>query len=76
MREHVKPCPLCGGTNIYIMPREFYYELRGRYGEAMLFVQCKDCDLELKEFTFDVKGYDARRLLLLRKWNRRAKNDQ
>lgn len=66
-------CPLCGkSSEIYLTPKQNYYLLKHKYGNAMVSVRCRECDLELDIFTTRAKSdnYDIMVGELKNKWER------
>lgn len=66
-----RPCPFCGGNNLIIDTREFFDSLVAEHGGALLYIACRDCHGELRDYS-DINNYDIRRAMVLARWNIRA----
>lgn len=73
--KDIKPCPFCGSKeNLYITSEDTFKELFERYDGATLSIECKKCGLALYEHKYSGDEYEIKSDILIKKWNRRAKN--
>lgn len=68
-----RPCPFCGGHNLDLMTRDFFYELSRDDSQRshLVRVECKTCRVTMWDNTYKVRSYYKRIKLLADKWNRR-----
>lgn len=73
--KDIKPCPFCGSKeNLHITSEDTFKELFERYDRATLSIECRKCGLDLYEHKYSGDEYEIKRDILIKKWNRRAKN--
>lgn len=68
------PCPFCGGGNLDITNEKDFNTIDRDNNGAVMRISCNDCDFDLWELTHGEHDYFKRRMMLVRKWNRRANN--
>ena len=67
----IKPCPFCGNIKLYVTDQKDYEELCEKNGHAMLSIECKVCDTELKMYNIPNNNYWMGVGMLIAKWNTR-----
>lgn len=69
----LKPCPICGRNDrLVISKKDKYEELLEKNGSAMISMECKRCDLELKNYDhYNINNYAVLRSMLINRWNER-----
>lgn len=69
----VKPCPICGKHDkLRVMSKKFFEECEHKYETTLIDIECRRCDLVMKDYTLDEHDYDKRRAELANKWNMRG----
>lgn len=73
MPIELEACPFCGKRDrLVITTKKYHTELVEKNGDAMISIECKRCDLELKEFDrMNCNDYDVLRWALIKYWNTR-----
>lgn len=68
--ENWKPCPLCGKLDrLDFTQQDTYERLRDTHGSACVTVECRRCNLELRDHTSEISEYEDRMVLLRNNWN-------
>lgn len=70
VRVDAKPCPFCGGRDLYVHDRAFFDGIIAEHGSAKIDIECSDCHCELSDYGDDT-DYDARLARIIRRWNDR-----
>ena len=65
-----KPCPFCGGNNVFVQNLGFFDRLVKEHGRAMMVIGCADCGCEYQNFS-ESNDYDVRRAEIISQWNHR-----
>ena len=68
------PCPFCGGSNLEITNEKDFNTLDRDNNGAAIRISCNDCNFDLWEHAHGEHDYFKRRMMLVRKWHRRANN--
>ena len=71
----LKPCPFCGRAP-EITTAEDYGDLMAASddGKACMRIMCPDCHVEMYDHSYEFPAYEDRLVLIVQKWNRRAKS--
>lgn len=69
----VFPCPICEQTEHLTMTAKWFFEeLMEENGQAMVYLECEECKLELNNYNKENKSYEKTVSELKEKWNTRA----
>ena len=65
-----KTCPQCGKLDrLDFTQQDTYERLRDENGSACVTVECRRCNLELRDHSREISEYEDRMVLLCYKWN-------
>lgn len=69
----VKPCPICGGTNLTMTDQESYESLVAEHGSSLVYIDCQDCNIRMSFFGSESedKSFKFMTGRLICKWNNR-----
>lgn len=66
-----KPCPFCGGEDVWVTNEISFKGLVEEHGSAMMKFRCKKCEMELPLYNVPEENYWLGVGILLAKWNDR-----
>lgn len=69
----IKPCPFCGETeHLIITDPERYGNLVEEHGSSVIVLECKKCDMEMRQHGIPGNNYMMGTGMLIERWNHRA----